>query len=70
MRAATADLAPVTVAPEDGGAWRVEEEFINAIRGHEQVSHTRFADGVQYMEFTAAVHRSLETGQAVAVAGL
>ena len=63
-------LAPVTVAPEDGGAWRVEEEFINAIRGHEQVSHTRFADGVQYMEFTAAVHRSLETGQAAAVAGL
>ena len=63
-------LAPVTIAPADGGAWRVEEEFINAIRGREQVSHTRFADGVQYMEFTAAVHRSLETGQAVAVAGL
>ena len=63
-------LAPVAIEPRDVGAWRVEEEFINAIRGREQVSHTRFADGVQYMEFTAAVHRSLESGQAAAVAGL
>ena len=63
-------LAPVAIEPRDVGAWRVEEEFINAIRGLEQVSHTRFADGVQYMEFTAAVHRSLQSGRAAAVAGL
>ena len=63
-------LSPVTVEPRDAGAWRVEEEFINAIRGREEISHTRFADGVQYMEFTAAVHRSLASGRAVAVAGL
>ena len=63
-------LAPVAIEPQDVGAWRVEEEFINTIRGLEQVSHTRFADGVQYMEFTAAVHRSLESGRAAAVAGL
>lgn len=65
-----AALAPVTVEPRDAGAWRVEEEFINAIRGQEQVSHTRFADGVRYMEFTAAVHRSLAEGRAVAVPDL
>ena len=63
-------LSPVAIAPGDAGAWRVEEEFITAIRGREQVSHTRFADGVQYMEFTTAVHRSLERGCAVAVVGL
>lgn len=50
--------------------WRVEEEFVNAIRGQEQVSRTRFADGVLYMEFTDAVARSAATGQAVDVAGL
>ena len=38
--------------------WRVEEEFVNAIRGRERVSHTTFEDGVRYMEFTDAVHRS------------
>ena len=63
-------LAPVTVEPGDAGAWRVEEEFVNAMRGNEKVSHTRFEDGVQYMEFTAAVHRSLAEGRAVPVAGL
>ena len=62
-------LSPVTIEPGDAGAWRVEEEFVNAIRGREQVTHTRFADGVRYMEFTAAVHRSLAEGRAVAVAG-
>ena len=49
------------------GQWRVEEEFINAIRGEEPVTHTPFDVGVQYMEFTEAVTRSAQTGQAVAL---
>ena len=49
------------------GKWRVEEEFINAIRGEEAVTHTPFDIGVQYMEFTEAVTRSAQTGQAVAL---
>lgn len=49
------------------GKWRVEEEFINAIRGVEAVTHTPFDIGVQYMEFTEAVTRSAQTGQAVAL---
>ena len=50
--------------------WRVEEEFVNAIRGREKVSHTTFEDGVRYMEFTDAVAKSAASGQAVEVTGL
>ena len=38
--------------------WRVEAEFIGAIRGEEQIRLTTFEDGVKYMEFTEAVHLS------------
>lgn len=53
---------PEPVEPDEGtaGGWRVEEEFVAAIRGEEQISHTRFEDGVSYMEFTDAVWRSLQ----------
>ena len=47
--------------PDDElGGWRVEEEFINAIRGKETVRFTDFATGVKYMEFTDAVHLSAD----------
>jgi hypothetical protein len=42
--------------------FRVEEEFVGAIRGGEPVRLTTFDDGVRYMTFTAAVNRSLESG--------
>ena len=45
--------------------WRAEEEFVNAIRGLEKVTHTPFDMGVQYMEFTEAVYRSAQSGKAV-----
>jgi len=35
--------------------WRVEEEFIGAIRGEESVRLTPFDEGLKYMEFTQAV---------------
>jgi predicted dehydrogenase len=41
----------------------VEAEFINAIRGLEPVTHTTFAEGVKYMEFTEAVARSMAEGR-------
>ncbi len=47
------------------GTWRVEEEFIAAIRGEEPVRLTDFAAGVRYMEFTQAVLRSAEHNQPV-----
>ena len=45
----------------------MEEEFINAIRGTEQITHTTFETGVHYMEFTEAVTRSAQTGEAIAL---
>jgi predicted dehydrogenase len=47
--------------------WRVEEEFVNAVRGREKVSRTTFEDGVRYMEFTDAVAESLARARAVEV---
>ena len=49
------------------GKWRVEEEFCNAIRGLEPITHTPFDVGVQYMEFTEAVTRSSQTGEAISL---
>jgi predicted dehydrogenase len=58
-------LAPVEIDPAKRGGWRVEEEFINAIRGKERVTHTDFFTGVKYMEWTTAVSRSVREGRAV-----
>ena len=44
---------------------RVEEEFVNAIRGIEPVKMNTFEIGVQYMEWTEAIYRSAESGAAV-----
>jgi predicted dehydrogenase len=63
-------LAEIQIPAERRIGWRVEEEFVNAIRGREKITRTTFTDGVLYMEFTDAVTRSAATGQAVDVAGL
>ncbi len=62
-----AQLSKVDIDPQKQGDWRVEEEFINAIRGIEQVKLTTFEDGVKYMEFTEAVTRSAQSGEAVSL---
>ncbi len=54
-----ATLSPIDVPAEKRGKWRVEEEFVRAVRGLESVTHTDFATGVRYMEWTDAVTRSL-----------
>ena len=58
-------LRRVEIDPRKRGGWRVEEEFINAIRGKEPVTHTDFVTGVRYMEWTDAVARSSRTGMTV-----
>lgn len=57
-RVGDASLRELIVPPEKIGGWRVEAEFIGAIRGEEPVKFTDFATGVRYMEFTEAVARS------------
>ena len=56
---------PIPIPENEMGGWRVEEEFVNAIRGIETVSLTDFATGVKYMEFTEGVARSMAQGRAV-----
>ena len=58
-------LSQIEIPPENRGAWRVEEEFINAVRGIEPVTHTNFTDGLKYMQFTDAVTESVKTGNLV-----
>jgi predicted dehydrogenase len=58
-------LEPVEIDPTKRGGWRVEEEFVNAIRGKERITHTDLFTGVKYMEWTTAVSRSLRDGRAV-----
>ena len=63
-RGATA-LEEIVIPAERRVGWRVEEEFVNAVRGEEKITRTNFEDGVSYMEFTEAVARSAASGQAV-----
>ena len=60
-------LAPVEIDPAKRGTWRVEEEFINAIRGLEPITHTDFTTAVKYMEWSDAVTESLCSGQSVSL---
>ncbi len=52
------ELNEVQIPPEQAGKWRVEEEFINTIRGLEDIEYTTFTTGVEYMKFTQAVNES------------
>jgi predicted dehydrogenase len=53
--------------PEGQYRHRVEEEFINAIRGIEPVAMNTFDIGVRYMEWTEAIYRSAESGVTVSL---
>lgn len=60
-------LQEIAIAPEKAATWRVEEEFVGAIRGQEEIRLTTFTDGVKYMEFSEAVHRSATSGQIISL---
>ncbi len=55
-------LKPIPVPPERAREWRVEADFVDAIREGTPVELTDLATGVQYMEFTEAVARSAQSG--------
>ena len=59
------NFIPIEISPDEQDDWRVEEEFVEAIRGEIPVTRTSFVDGVRYMEFTEAVTRSSQTGSAI-----
>jgi predicted dehydrogenase len=56
---------PVGARPDERRDWRVEEEFIGAIRGEETVHLTDFATGAAYMAFTDAVQESAASGRRI-----
>ncbi|MFC2176924.1 Gfo/Idh/MocA family protein [Actinomycetota bacterium] len=58
-------LRPIDIPADEVGHWRVEEEFIGAIRGEEEVTLTDFLTGMKYMEFTEAVWMSLGHGRRI-----
>ena len=60
-----AELTEIDIPDTEAGGWRVEEEFVNAIRGNEVITHTDFDTGVKYMEFTEAVTRSMQSGSVI-----
>ena len=59
------EMAAIPIPEEKTYRWRVEEEFIGAIRGKEPVRRTSFVDAVHYMDFTEAVHISSREGRRV-----
>jgi len=59
------ELEEVPIPAEKARSWRVEAEFIDAVRTGSPIQFTDFATGVAYMEFTEAVARSAQLGQAV-----
>jgi predicted dehydrogenase len=58
-------MSPIEIPADKTYRWRVEEEFISAIRGREEVRRTSFVDAVNYMDFTEAVHISSREGRRV-----
>jgi hypothetical protein len=52
-------MGALAIDPTKRGAWRVEEEFVSAVRGREAVTHTDFVTATKYMEWTDAVTLSM-----------
>jgi predicted dehydrogenase len=59
------ELAEIPIPPERARAWRVEADFVDAIRTGAPIRFTDFATGVEYMEFTEAVVLSARSAEAV-----
>jgi predicted dehydrogenase len=55
----------IPIPAERARHWRVEEDFVNAIRIGAPIRFTDFATGVAYMEFTEAVARSAQRDEPV-----
>jgi predicted dehydrogenase len=58
-------LEEIPIPSEKAGGWRVEADFIEAIREGKPVELTDFATGVAYMEFTEAVACSAQRDEPI-----
>jgi predicted dehydrogenase len=59
------ELEEIPIPAERARQWTVEADFVSSIRVGTPVRFTDFATGVAYMEFTEAVARSAQRGEAV-----
>jgi predicted dehydrogenase len=59
------ELQEIGISAEQAREWRVEADFVDSIRTGAPVRFTDFATGVDYMEFTEAVARSAQRGEAI-----
>jgi predicted dehydrogenase len=57
----------IAIPESKAGFWRVEADFVDAIREGKAIELTDFETGVAYMEFTEAVARSARRGEPVAL---
>lgn len=60
-----AALQEIPISPDEARPWTAEADFIAAIRAGNRTPEPSFADGVRYMDFTEAIFRASDTGQAV-----
>ena len=59
-------MTPVDIAPEDAydvKNWRVEEDFVRAIREPDFKYYPSFEDGLHYMKAVQAIYDSIESGR-------
>ena len=76
MAASGGTLEPVTVASQMQRPWRVEADFVDAVRAAmagqpwSKGGSPDFAEGLLYMQKVEAVHLSVATGKAVELASL
>jgi predicted dehydrogenase len=59
------EIEDIPIPEDKARSWRVEADFVDAIRNGVPVQLTDFETGVAYMEFTEAVARSARLGEAV-----
>jgi predicted dehydrogenase len=68
IRRGQSDWSQLEIPDDERIGWRVEQEFIEAIRFGSAIKRTSFAEAVRYMEFTEAVllsakeHRRVKIG--------
>jgi predicted dehydrogenase len=65
--AGAAAFDEVAISDEERWTWRVEADFVAAIRDGAPVRLNDFATGLRYMAFTDAVHEADATGRRVAL---
>lgn len=66
-KAGDAELQPLAIPPELDNPWRVEEEFLQLVRGEIDEPSFTFTDGVVNMEYLEAAYYAATEGRRVAL---